>query len=310
MPVVPLALAAAIATFAAAPAAPAAPAPSPAPPVGAALSPDVVRMLEAAARSGNQARTDAVVAVAKETNPERAAEIDAIVAAIATERARARTEQLRHAHLFDSWKGSGQLGGSIATGNSQARSLTAGLNLERKGIRWRHRVNVLLDLVNGDADTDQERILAGYQLDYQWSERFYTWGRVEYERNRQAGIKRRFAESVGIGWQILPPGSASWNLELGPGVRQTRYVDYAETRLAARGASRLAWTLADNVKFTNDSALFWENAASVTNTAALTSRISGALSARLSYSLDWEAEPPPGLRNLDTVSRLTFAYDF
>lgn len=267
-------------------------------------------MVEAAVRSGNAARADAVVAVAKETNPQNAAEIDAIVAAIAAERDRARTEQLRQAHLFDGWQGSGQLGGSIATGNSRARSLTAGLNLERKGLRWRHRVNILLDLVNGDASTDQERILAGYQLDYQWSERFYTWARVEYERNRQAGIQRRFAESVGIGWQILPPGRASWNLELGPGVRQTRYVDYAETRLAARGASRLVWTLSDNVKFTNDTALFWEDAASVSNTAALNSKISGALSARLSYSIDWEAEPPAGLRNLDTVSRLTFAYDF
>ncbi len=295
-------LAAVVATAASAPATPATPA--------AALSVEVRRMVEAAANSGDQAKINAVVSVAKQTNPQAAAEIDTIVARIAAAQENARQARLHEASYFDNWKGSGQLGGAISTGNSRARSLTAGLSLEKTGIRWRHRVNALLDLVNGDDDTDQERILAGYQLDYQFSDRFYSWARLEYERNQRAGINRRFAESAGFGWQVIVPGPVRWDLELGPAVRQTRYESYAENRIAARGASRFSWNLSKAMTFTNDSALFWERAASISNTAALSSKVFGAVSARLSYSIVWEEQPPIGLENLDTTSRITLVYDF
>ena len=53
-----------------------------------------------------------------------------------------------------------------------------------------------------------------------------------------------------------------------------------------------------------------DSAASISNTAALTSKLFGALSTRLSFNLAWEEEPPLGLEKLDTTTRITLVYDF
>ena len=274
------------------------------------LADGVRQMVEAAARSGNQARIDAVVATARETNPQAKAEIDHIVATIAAERSAMEEARLREANLFDNWSGSGRLGGALSTGNSRTKSLSAGLDIERKGLMWRHRLNALLDLVDSDGGTDQERMLAGYQIDYQYSETAYFWARIEYERNQQAGIDRRFAESAGIGWRVIAPSPVTLDLEAGPAVRQTRYPGFSENRVAGRGAVRFRWDLSDRATFTNDSALFWDKAGTFTNRAALTSKLIGSLSAQLSYSIAWEQDPPNNRKNLDTTSRASLVYDF
>lgn len=273
--------------------------------------PDSVRaMVEAAAKSGDKAKIDAVVAIAKETNKGSEAEIDKIVADISAAQAAEREAKLASAGFFENWTGSGQLGAAVTTGNVEQKSFTAGLDLKRDGIRWRHRANALFDILDTEDGNDQQRILAGYQIDYKFSERLYLWGRFEYEKNREAGIKRRFAESAGLGWRAVAAERVTWDLEAGPALRQTLFIDGEENTLAVRGASRFLWQISDSAAFTNDTFMFWDDAGSVQNTAALTSKLFGALSARLSFNLAWEEEPPLGLEKLDTTSRITLVYDF
>jgi putative salt-induced outer membrane protein len=280
-------------------------------PVLAQALPDSVRqMVEAAAKSGDKAKIDAVVGIAKETNKGADAEIDKIVADIAAAQAAEREEKLKTAGFFEGWKGSGQLGASVSTGNSETKSLTAGINLERDGLNWRHRADAIIDIVDNDGGTDQQRILAGYQIDYKFSETLYAWGRFEYEKNREAGINRRFAESVGLGWRAVNAPRVTWDLEAGPALRQTKYATFSENTFAARGASRFLWNLSDSTAFTNDTAIFWDTSGSINNTAALTAKLMSALSARLSFNLAWEQDPPLGLDSLDTTSRITLVYDF
>ncbi|MCG2839673.1 DUF481 domain-containing protein [Sandaracinobacter sp. RS1-74] len=274
------------------------------------LSPGAREMVEAAAHSGDQAKIDAVVAIAKSTNKGAEAEIDKIVADIAATKTAQREEELKQAGFFQNWTGSGQFGASFSTGNSETKSVTAGIALERDGLNWRHRADALVDIVDNDGGTDQQRILAGYQLDYKFSERLYAWGRFEYERNREAGIKRRFAESAGIGWRAVDGARVKWDLEAGPALRQTRFLTYNENEFAGRGASRFAWNLSDTTIFTNDTAIFFSGSSSINNTAALTAKLFGALSARASFNLAWEEEPPAGLEKLDTTTRFTLVYDF
>lgn len=275
-----------------------------------ALSPGARQMLEAAAHSGDKVKIDAVVAIAKETNKGAEAEIDRVVADIADAKAAKREDDLRSAGFFEKWEGSGQLGAAVSTGNSKTKSLTAGIALERNGIQWRHRADALVDIVDNDGGTNQERILAGYQLDYKFSRRLYAWGRFEYERNREAGIKRRFAESAGLGWRAVDGTKVKWDLEAGPALRQTRFVAFDESEFAGRGASRFAWALSETTVFTNDTAIFFSGSSSLNNTAALTAKLFGALSARASFNLAWEEEPPLGLESLDTTTRFTLVYDF
>lgn len=273
--------------------------------------PEAVRtMVEAAARSGDQARIDAVVAVAKETNVGAESEIDRIVADISAAKAAAREAKLATAGFFENWTGSGQLGAAIITGNVEQKSFTAGLELQRDGLQWRHRANALFDIIDNQGGPDQQRILAGYQIDQKFSERLYAFGRLEYEKNREAGIERRFAESVGLGWRAVAAKRVTWDLEAGPALRQTRFVTGDDNSPAVRGASRFLWQISGTSAFTNDTFLFWDDAGTVNNTTALTAKLFGSLSARLSVNLAWEEEPPIGLETLDTTSRVTLVYTF
>jgi putative salt-induced outer membrane protein len=281
------------------------------PTIAQSTLPDSVRaMVEAAAKTGDKVKIDAVVAIAKETNKGTEAEIDKIVADISAAQAAEREAKLATAGFFENWTGSGQLGAAVTTGNVEQRSFTVGLDLKREGIRWRHRANALFDILDADGANDQQRILAGYQVDYKFSERLYAWGRLEFEQNREAGIERRFAESVGLGWRAVAAERVTWDLEAGPALRQTRFVTGDENSFAVRGASRFLWQFSDTAAFSNDTFMFWDDAGSVQNTAALTSKLFGALSARLSFNLAWEQDPPLGLESLDTTSRITLVYDF
>ena len=281
-----------------------------APAIAQSLPEPVRAMVEAAAQTGDKTKIDAVVAIAKQTNKGAEAEIDGIVAAHAATRLAAREAALKEAGYFDNWKGRGQLGAAISTGNADVRSLTVGLNLQREGLDWRHRLDAAFDITDNRTGTDQQRILTGYQLDYKISDRAYSWARLEYERNREAGIKRRFAESAGLGWRALMGGPVRWELEAGPALRQTKFVGYDENTVAGRGASRFAWKLSGATEFTSDTAVFFAGAATVNTTAALTSKMFGKVGMRLSYNLAWEEEPPEGLKSLDTTSRVTLVYDF
>jgi putative salt-induced outer membrane protein len=280
------------------------------PALAQALPPAVKTMVEAAVRTGDKAKSDAVVAIAKETNKGAEAEIDAIVAAVSAEMAARREAELKSAGLLDNWSGSGQLGASVASGNSNTKTFSAGLVLKKEGLRWRHRFDAIADIVDNNSADDQRRILASYQADWKLSERFYLYGRLGYEQNREAGIRRRFTQSLGAGWRAVDGTALKWDLEAGPALRQTRFVTGDENSFAGRGASRIAWTLTDSMLFTNDTSIFWDRAGSINNTAALTAKLMGALSARLAFNLAWEEDPPLGLDNLDTVTRITLVYDF
>lgn len=277
----------------------------------APLPASVRAMVERAAESGDKAKIDAVAAVAKETHPESAAEIDRILAEIAARREAERVAALRTAGVLDNWAGRVDFGGSILTGNEDTRNLALGLNLVREGLKWRHRLEASADVQKSSGTTDQERILAAWQSDWTLSDALYVYGRFGYERNFDAGIARRFVESAGLGWRALRRERLTWDLEGGPALQQTRYFDGAcDDSFAFRGASRFGWALAPETRLTNDTFLLVTTANSVNNTLALSTTLAKALSAGVSFTVLWEEEPAPGLQSTSTVTRFTLGYGF
>jgi putative salt-induced outer membrane protein len=280
------------------------------PPPPPPLPDGVRRMVEAAVKSGNQARIDAVAAVARETHPEQAAEIDAIVAAAAAERQAARERRIREAGLFENWRGSGELGGSVATGNSDAVTFAAGLAISRNGLDWRHALAASADVQRSLGQTTQERLSTSWQSDWRLSERAYVFGRLGWERNRQAGLVSRFEQALGGGYRILEQPRLRWEIEGGPALRQSEFTDRTENSLSVRAASRFRWDLSEATRVTQVTTANFEEAGSLSANTALTSRLFGRLSARLGFNLQYEFDPPPGRENLDSVTRATLVYDF
>ncbi|HEY2356519.1 MAG TPA: hypothetical protein VGH86_03650, partial [Phenylobacterium sp.] len=96
----------------------------------------VMDMIDAAA--GDPATLKTVVEVAKKTNPDSTAEIDAEVKALADRSEAERVAKLSHQTFFEGWSGKGQAGGFVSTGNSDDRGLTVVLGFTKESLHWRH----------------------------------------------------------------------------------------------------------------------------------------------------------------------------
>src|SRR3546814_12701937 len=74
-------------------------------------------MLAAAIASGNDTDIDTVARIAKQTNPDAAPEVDALVNGYREQKNKDNEEHIRHADAFDLWKGKGEFGLLRSTGS-------------------------------------------------------------------------------------------------------------------------------------------------------------------------------------------------
>lgn len=296
------------------------PAPAPAMPEPAKA------MLDAAIAAGEEGEVVTIAKYATKAWPGAAAEIQARVDAWHAERLVAanpaapvvpqteRNEQQAEppAPPPPPWKGKGELGGYYATGNSDYFGLSTGLSLTREDPVWRHAFVLQADYQENDGKASRERYLASYQPNYRFDERTYVYGLAQYEHDRFLGYDSRYALSTGIGFRTPNGGPVSFELEAGPAYRLTEFVDGgAESSAAGRGSVTVQWKLAPSLTFNQNAAAYIDSLNSTINsTSALSAKLYGPLSARLSYNVQFESAPPEGRQTTDTLSRVSLVYDF
>lgn len=276
----------------------------------------VEAMIKEAAKSGSEAELNAVVKAAKATNPGVADEIDALAKselATAQAAAAARHEaEIASQGYLDGWSGEGEFGFGLTSGNTNEKSGVLGLHLEKEGKTFRHKLTAHADYLRSHGSTTREKLGAGYVLNYKFDERLYAYGGAMWERDKFAGFTRRFTESVGIGYSVLHTPSMTLDLEAGPSLRQTKLITgVSENQLAARGGLAYKWMIRDGLTFSEDASTYVGSGnTTLVSTTALTSKLFGALSARLSFNVQHETEPPLGLKKTDYTTRLTGVYEF
>lgn len=301
----------------------------PASPAAAQLAEPVRAMIEAAINKGDKAQIEAVVAIARETQPDGQEEIDRLYTAwleasreaeaarLAAER---QTAEEQGAPVR--WTGNGEVGAFRATGNSDNTGLSAALALTREKDAWSHKLSGRADYQRTNDITTRERFLAAYEPRYQIHERLFAYGLTQYERDRIQGFSARYALSGGIGYHLLDRDNIDLSLQAGPALRITRFVaGGGETRLAGLLGVDFDWRITDRLTLTQDTNAVAETGGQATliidsaNTTlnlitGLDAKITDRLTARLSYTVDYDSNPPIGGVNTDTFSRFTFVYGF
>ena len=276
------------------------------------IPPEVRAMLDAAMQAGDERGVDTLVRYARAGDPSSAD----LVLRRATEwreaRARARDERVRQASAFQLWTGRVEAGGFVASGNSNITGLTGAADLTREGLRWRHRLLAQADLQRTDGITSRERYVLGYQPNYKINDRGYIYGNAQFEADRFLGYDRRYSASVGAGYGVLRRSGLTLDVELGPAFRQTDFTnDVMQSSLAVRGSIDLDWTLFSGLVFSQDAAAYAERFNStLRSVSAIEAKLLGPLSAKLSYTLQYESQPPAGRRTTDTISRASLVYTF
>jgi len=298
-------------------------------PAAAELPPPVRAMIDAAIATHDKDKVAAVVEAAKAVSPDDKAEIDAMLGAfreeqreLADARRDAERREIRQAGLFDRWEGKGQLGGFMATGNSENIGVTASLNIERVGIDWRHRLRASVDYQETNQITTREQYFASYEPRFDINPGLFAYALAQWDKDEFQGFDSRFAVSGGLGYQVLGGEDLRLSLKAGPAWRRTQFVDGRdENSLAALAGIDFDWQVAENIKVTQDTDLVAEgggsavaiidaNTTTINLVTGLETSLIASLTARFSYAIEYDSNPPPNARSTDTMSRLTLVYGF
>jgi len=288
-------------------------------PAFADLPQPVRAMIDAAIETGDEDKVRTVIDLARATNPDDAAEIDAILASYETDlaaaaeaEALAEQERIRNAGLFQNWSGKGELGAFRSTGNASNTGITAGLSLVREGIDWRHKLSGRADYQETEGVVTREQFLAAYEPNWKITERLYAYGLGQYERDRFQGFSARYSVSSGLGYDVLVDEPMTLSVKAGPAWRRTEFVGGgSRSDLAALAALDFDWQVLETITFTQDASAFVQSGSSTfISDTGLVAQVAGDLSLRLSYTVEHDTDPPAGAVKTDTLSRVTIIYDF
>lgn len=305
-----------------------------APTAAQAELPDAVRAMIEKAQSEDDIEAMAVlIDLADETFPGNSEELNAIMkshrdrveaklAAQAEEERLAKEAEIRNAGLFDNWSGKGEFGAFNSSGNSSNTGLTASVGLTRQGINWRHKLRARADYQRSNGTTTREQYFAAYEPNLTISDRLFAYALAQYERDRFQGFSARYAVSGGLGYQIIDNDNLKLSAKAGPAYRVTDFVDgTSESSIAGLIGVDFDWSITDRLKLTQDTnavaeaggsavAIIDGNNTSINVVTGLNAKLSDSLSARLSYTVEHDTNPPAGAVKTDTLSRITIIYDF
>jgi len=297
--------------------------------VHAQLAQPVRDMIEAAIATGDADTAKAVVDVARTTNPQDVAEIDAMFgnfqSAQAEEAAAAAAAEelaVREAGLFDNWSGEGQIGFFQSSGNTDSMGLTAQIALNREGINWEHKFRAAADFRRNNGATDREQFMAVYEPRYQINDRLFAYALGQYERDRFQGFSGRYSFSGGLGYRVIDNDALRLSVKAGPAWRKAQFVNgTSESNIAALAGLDFDWRISDRIKLTQDTnavadaggsavAIVDSNNVTLNFVTGLEGKISDSLTARLSYTVEYDSNPPAGAVSTDTLTRFTLVYGF
>ncbi len=269
-------------------------------------------MLETAIKNDNDADIAAIAKVAEQTNPEAKAEIAAMVNAHNQTREIKRVAQVRDAGMFDLWKGRVELGGFRSTGSTDEVGLSAGFAFQRQGLKWSHKLQGSADYRRANGATSRERFVLSYEPRYQFDPKGFVYGLVQYEHDPLIGYDTRVTGSAGIGYRLIQDRKIDLSMDAGPSVRHASYIDGTiEDKFGGRTSLDFGWKLAPTLTFRQNASLYVEDGVqSAAALSALESRFVPRLTARFSYTMQYEGESRFTVEGLNTLSKVTLIYDF
>ncbi|MBV7255568.1 DUF481 domain-containing protein [Pacificimonas sp. WHA3] len=269
--------------------------------------------IETMIRSAKPGERATVAKVAKRAAADSGAEIDALVASLTAAEAEAEQAALADQGFWDGWTGEGALGGTFSTGNTEETGLSASIGLNKRGLDWEHDFQLSADYLETNGDPRRERFHAGYTGRRDLSGKaFFAFGLLSFERDRFGGIDYRFTESLGMGYRLADSDSFQWTVEGGPAARQTKFSDgTTANRIDLLGKTDVDWKISDTLRLTESAGFLASGGnSSLYAKTALTAKVMGDLSARLSYDILHETDPPAGREKTDTITRASLVYGF
>jgi putative salt-induced outer membrane protein len=105
------------------------------------------------------------------------------------------------------WKGKGELGASLASGNSENEAANAALEVKNTRDKWTHTLGLAGNYGSDGSVTTAERWEVRGQSDYAFTDRAYWFGAGRYEDDRFSAFEFQSSLSTGLGYKPLCRGT-------------------------------------------------------------------------------------------------------
>ncbi|WP_170233847.1 DUF481 domain-containing protein [Novosphingobium sediminis] len=302
----------------------------PAPDV-AQLSPAMVEVLAAVEASHDPRALDALVRYLQQAHPEAQAALSAWMARrsalvwlaepLPVAKAQVAVDlpaedavplKLALLDLPTKWSGEGELGAFLSTGSAPGSGFVGRLTVVAERGRWRVATSGRIDYQKTSDEVTRNQIRLTIEPNYKFDEHGYVFGLGQYERDRFQGFTDRFSVSAGLGYNLLDGNGRKLSIKAGPAVRVTKPVEGPqEQTLSAVALADLKLQLTPTLNYSQEVSTYFDAVRRTYYTlAALDSRLSSKLKARLSYTLQHESGSGVARTLTDTTSRLTLLYGF
>ncbi|GAP35149.1 DUF481 domain-containing protein [Piscinibacter sakaiensis] len=216
------------------------------------------------------------------------------------------------------WHGGIAIGGSAASGNTDARAFS--LTGDATRVTDQDKIN-LYGLVNyadsrnaGTRTRSAELLRTGGRYDLNLSPRHFVFGGGEGETNRPGGIESRLALNVGTGWRAITGTEHQWDVFTGIGYTDAEFTD-GSTRNGAEllFGQESAHKLGESSSF-KQRLVFYPGSSETGNRAtfdaSLVTAITGGWTMNTGLAVRHASKVAAGLAKTDTLLTFGFGYKY
>jgi len=220
------------------------------------------------------------------------------------------------------WTGKGQVGISVASGNTDTKTGNAALEFADTVGNWQHTFGFDGLYAAESGATSAQRWTLYEQSDFNFNPRDFAFGAARYENDRFSGFQYQATLSTGLGRHFIATDSTKLTATIGIGYKnfETRDAYDAEGNLTeahstdnqaiARGTLTYEHQLTSTTTVVNK---FLIEAGSqntfLQNDLALQVKMNSRLSLAAGYSVRDNTNPPSGFKQIDTLTTLNLVYE-
>jgi putative salt-induced outer membrane protein len=218
-----------------------------------------------------------------------------------------------------------QVGYVSSHGDSDAQTANAKFSVIYVTGDWKHDLELAGLYGKSNDVVSAERLVAGWQSDYNFTNRLYAFGALDYNDDKFSGFQYQETVSTGVGYSIVKLADATLDAQAGIGYRRLRPEllvtdpdgDVTRTPLDEESGAVATATIKGMYAFNSSTKLLDVLAAQsgsdntmVQNDLNLQVNMSKALAITAGYEVIHNTSPPAGLTKNDTLVTFNLTYAF
>jgi len=218
------------------------------------------------------------------------------------------------------WKGTGEAGILINSGNSDTENINVGLGFEKAGPLWSHTFGLgITKSTSDDVDTANSNTFA-YLAKRSLSERSFIFAGLNYLDDDFDGFTEQKGASIGYGYHVIASDKVTFDLGIGIGYRDTSeaiLIDDIEVEGKDLSGETLVGLMTYRNKITDNTEFYdtlrlepgSENTF-MENEIGLLVNMNEAYALKASILTRRNSDPAPDAEKTDTITSFNLVYNF